>query len=263
MASPLSCCLVAAAANHRPPRVRRHRVRSRRSGPRPRRAVQGLRVHRRRRHQALRRRRAPQRLRPRQYRPRRRYSSPPPLRWTDLASTKAAVAAAVVQSRQDYLYAIENYDAPDALEVLSHTWAPDSPSWNLTLTNMEQLRSNGWRARPNPDVPDQTIVEGEVNVIDGPPATSAQVTACTISSGVVFKPGAAPDGGDLIVNDEIVARRTLVTAVLQNGGWKVSEGQELGSWNGSTSCPVALAPVTIIVVSDAYSCNRQSCRGPM
>lgn len=155
------------------------------------------------------------------------------------AVAKAAIAAAVVQGRQDYLYAIFNFDAPDALTVLANTTAPDSPSWALTVGNMDQLRSKGWRARPDPTVPSTTTVEGDVQLLDGPPATKAEVTVCTIDSGVVYEPGAAPDGSDTIVNDSITARRTRVTMVLEDGRWKAYEGIVLGSWDEATSCPAA------------------------
>jgi hypothetical protein len=153
-----------------------------------------------------------------------------------VAATKAAVAAAVVQSRQDYLYAVKNYDAPDALKVLARTTARNSPSWTLTVSNMEKLRSNGWLVRPDPVVKSVTKVEGQVELLDGPPSTRAQVVVCTISSGIVYKPAAGPGGADVIVNDDVVARRNRISMVLEGGAWKVFKGVELGSWGGATSC---------------------------
>ncbi len=156
----------------------------------------------------------------------------------EIAATKAAVAAAAVQNRQDYQYALENYDAPDALDVLARTTAVNSPSWNLVLKNMETLRANGWRSRPNPEVPSVAVVEGEVSLIDGPPATRAELTICVIDSDVLYEPGGVPGGADAIVNDEITANRDRVTMVLENGAWKLFEGTNLGTWNGVTACPV-------------------------
>jgi hypothetical protein len=151
--------------------------------------------------------------------------------------TKAAVVAAAVQSRQDYVYALVNFDAPDALTVLARTTATNSPSWALTLGNIEQLRGKGWRARQDPKTPSTTTVEGDVKLLDGPPATRAEVTVCTIDSGIVYEPGGAPDGSDAIVSDTITARRNRLTMVLQDGAWKLFEGSGLGSWDGATSCP--------------------------
>jgi hypothetical protein len=76
-----------------------------------------------------------------------------------IAATKAAVVAAVVQARQDYVYATMNYDEADALTVFGQTTAPDSPSYQLGLANIAVLQSHGWRVRLNPDVPSVTTVE--------------------------------------------------------------------------------------------------------
>ena len=142
-----------------------------------------------------------------------------------------------MQSRQDYLYAIQNYDAPDALDVLSRTAVRDSPSWLLAVANMETLRANGWRSKPHPTIPSTTTVEGEVELLDGPPATRAELTVCTISSGIVYLPGGAADGSDVTINDEVVARRSRVTMVLEGGSWKALDGIAIGTWSGATACP--------------------------
>lgn len=154
-----------------------------------------------------------------------------------IALTKEAVAAAAVQSRQDYLYAVQNYDAPDALSVLGRSTAANSPSFQLTLDNIENLRANGWRVRPNPSIPSDLTIEGDITLLDGPPSTKAELTACVIGAGVVFEPGAGPNGEDTIVNDEIVARRTKVTMVLEDGSWKLYTGDQIDSWNGQSTCP--------------------------
>ncbi len=125
----------------------------------------------------------------------------------EIAQTKAAVAAAVSAARSNYLYAVRNYDAPDALTVLASTTVADSPSYLQATQNIDTLRSHGWKSRENPQVPSASTVEGDVELSGGPPATKALVTVCTIDSGVVFEPGGAPDGSDTIVNDEIVAER--------------------------------------------------------
>lgn len=120
----------------------------------------------------------------------------PPTTVDEVQATKAAIVAAVVQTREAYNYAVTNYGAPDVLDVLARSAIRDSPSWNLVVQNMDTLRANGWLVRPHPEIPDTSTVEGEVQLLDGPPATRAEATVCTISAGVVYKPGAAPDGAD-------------------------------------------------------------------
>ena len=157
----------------------------------------------------------------------------------EVAQTKAAVAAAVTAARSNYLYAVRNYDAPDALAVLASTTVTDSPSYLQATQNIDTLRSTAGGRVQNPQVPSVATVEGDVELVDGPPATKAVVTVCTIDSGVVFEPGGAPDGSDTIVNDEIVSQRDRVTLVLENGAWKLYEGTNIGSWPGQTTCPAA------------------------
>jgi hypothetical protein len=106
------------------------------------------------------------------------------------------------------------------------------------MRNMESLRTNGWRTRENPELPSTTTAEGDVELLDGPPATRAQLTVCTVDSGVTYEPAAAPGGADTIVDDEIVVSRNRITMVLQDGAWKLVEGERVESWSdGQTTCP--------------------------
>lgn len=156
-----------------------------------------------------------------------------------VAAAKRAVAEAAVASREGYLYAVRNYDAPDAIEVLSRTHAAGSPALQGAIANMDRLRSNGWRTRANPAVDSTLTVEGTVQLLDGPPATRAEVTVCEIGAGIVYEPGGGLNGEDAIVNDEIVARRNRTTLVVENGAWKIESGTNLGEWPGEATCPAA------------------------
>ena len=51
-------------------------------------------------------------------------------------------------------------------------------------------------SRPNPDVPSALTVESEVTLLDGPPATKAEVTVCEVLSvGVIYRAGwSGPNG---------------------------------------------------------------------
>ena len=80
------------------------------------------------------------------------------------AAAKGAVAAAIVQSRQDYLYAVGNYDAPDALEVLfrSSVVARVARPGTSCSAPCRSMQANGYRLRPHPSVTDASAVEGDV-----------------------------------------------------------------------------------------------------
>lgn len=53
-----------------------------------------------------------------------------------VAATKAAVVAAVASARANYLYAVRNYDAADALSVLGSTTVLDSPSYSQAMSTL-------------------------------------------------------------------------------------------------------------------------------
>lgn len=151
---------------------------------------------------------------------------------------QAALREAPIRDRKAYLYAVRNYDAPDALDRLAAAVVRDGPSWRAALLNMNALRENGWRVRPNSEALETVAVES-VDLGAGPPYTEGVVIACEVGTSIVFEPGGAPDGSDTIVNDLIVARRDRSTYVVEDGVWKLKTGTNLGEWTGATACPPA------------------------
>lgn len=151
---------------------------------------------------------------------------------------EATLRRAAIRARKAYLYAVKNYDAPDALDRLATGIVRGGPSWDVTLGNMRQLRRNGWRIRPNPEARETVAVEA-IELGGGPPYRRAAVTVCEVGTSIVYEPGGSPDGSDTIVNDLIVARRAREDYVMQEGEWKKRTGAQLGEWTGETSCPAA------------------------
>lgn len=166
-------------------------------------------------------------------------TSPPTTRPPDpRAEAEAALRRAPIRARKAYLYAVKNYTAADALDRLAATTVPNGPSWNATLESLSELRRNGWKVRPNPAARETVTVES-IDLGDGPPYREAMVTVCNVGTSVVYEPGGSPDGSDVIVNDEIVARRNRTAYVVEDGRWKLKTGYSLGEWNGETECPPA------------------------
>lgn len=109
---------------------------------------------------------------------------------------------------------------------------------DFAMSSVENLRQNGWIARPNPDVAETFAVEGGVTLVGAAPHSTAELTACYVDSGVAIEPNAGPGGSDRIVSDEISARRVRVVLSLDGDTWKVYDRTLLGSWE-ATSCPEA------------------------
>lgn len=141
------------------------------------------------------------------------------------------VIAAVLAAQEDYLYAVYNPDAPDAIDRLRARATGKSLERGLEL--FEEITSNGWLVRPNPDVPDRTTIASPVELITD---TLAEVTICEVGAGVVVAPGAAADGSDVIVNDLIEVDLFRVTMVLEEGTWKLSSGTSIEELEEPSAC---------------------------
>ncbi len=150
------------------------------------------------------------------------------------ATPESAITDALIEAREAYLYAVYNLDASDANERLALTHAAGSPSLELALDNIQTLIDNGWLARPNPDVPDTVTTESDVVMFDD---MTAEVVACVVGAGEVYDPGGNADGSDLIVNGDIEAALNQVTMVFEDGRWKLREGANLSTQEG-TRCAV-------------------------
>jgi hypothetical protein len=150
-------------------------------------------------------------------------------------SVEEAVANAAIETREAYLYAVYNVEAPDALDRLLASHLAGSTALDVGLENYQSIVDNGWRVRPNPVVPSSLTPES-IELLD---VTTAEVVVCVVSAGVVFAPGAAADGGDVIINNEIEAGRDRIVMVLDEGTWKLKEGTNLETWKGVTSCPAS------------------------
>ena len=155
-----------------------------------------------------------------------------------VAQTKAAVAAAIVQARQDYQYALQNYDARRrprrsgthdrsrqpvvGAHARKHRDAEDE--WMDVTAEPGRSIGHGRRGRGG--------ARSTVRQQRAPKSPCARSTPTCW-----FEPAGAPDGSDTVVNDEVIARRNRVTLVLENGVWKAYQGLGLGSWTGQATCP--------------------------
>lgn len=150
---------------------------------------------------------------------------------TTAPTTEEAIVAGFDASQEAFFYAVYNLDAADGLDRMRATTTGESLERGLAI--YEEIVSNGWRARPNPDVPDRSIVVEPVNIID---SSTAALTICQVGSAVVYAPGANADGSDLIINDEIGVRLMRATMVLEGGVWKLFSGTTTEDLEGPEAC---------------------------
>ncbi len=86
---------------------------------------------------------------------------------------------------------------------------------------------------------DPTHDRYEIEEIDLPSATStsAVVTFCDIDGHIVYQPGGAPDGTDLIINDKVVSRIKIANLTRNTEGrWRVSDSVEREQFPNGDGC---------------------------
>ncbi len=62
---------------------------------------------------------------------------------------------------------------------------------------------------------------------------TAELVACVVGAGEVYDPGGNADGTDLIVNGDIEAALNRVTMVFEDSRWKLREGANLSTQEGT------------------------------
>ena len=104
----------------------------------------------------------------------------------------------------------------------------------LLEDTLDELESNGLAIRENSQVTAEQVIE-RVFVVPG--ADTAELVRCEVDPWLVVEVGAAPDGTDAIVNDDVLVYRNRVRLLHEDGLWKISEGVQLDVWVGVTECP--------------------------
>ena len=107
---------------------------------------------------------------------------------------------------------------------------------DLIERQIDDLRANGYVARPNPDVNPAVIVE-KPPVLASSPADTALIQVCQIDSWIVVDPGSGPDGADSIVNPDIVSYRSIFALSRIDGRWRIRGSESLGEFPGEQACP--------------------------
>lgn len=161
----------------------------------------------------------------------------PPTTIDPIAAEEAAVAARVLEIDSVRWDSVVNLDAPGNAEVLDAHYTDAGVARAVLESDLQALRDEGWRVRERPELPQSLTVEGVV-LVDGPPATRADATVCIVDSTILYEPAGAPDGSDAIVDDEIVAYRSVQHLLFEDGAWQLDEVETIDEWTGVAECPV-------------------------
>lgn len=105
----------------------------------------------------------------------------------------------------------------------------------LELLNerIEQFRRENLRSVTNLDVPAHADVYRETVEIDG---DTARFRVCEIGSNILVEVGAAPDGSDAVVNDDVISSLIDNTMVRTPSGWVLARGVVAAEFFGQDNC---------------------------
>lgn len=146
------------------------------------------------------------------------------------------VVNALYEARVVFVLAQMDPDAAGLDDVLDQNYARSSPARSTVEQYRAELRQYGLRVYLNGALPWELQVDPIVRFYASP-LPNAVVRACYIDSVVLYEPGGAPDGSDVIVNDEVYATRVSFTLLPEEGRWQlwsvVEEGEPVA---GSTTC---------------------------
>jgi len=154
-----------------------------------------------------------------------------------VAAEEAAVATRVLEIDSVSWNSLVNLDAPGNADALDAHYTDAGTAREVLESDLQALRDEGWRVRERPELPQSVTVE-DVVLLDGPLATRADATVCIVDSTILYEPAGAPDGSDAIVDDEIVAYRSVQHLLFEDGAWQLDEVETIDEWTGVAECPV-------------------------
>jgi hypothetical protein len=153
-----------------------------------------------------------------------------------LAAEEAAVSEAAEQARLARSNAFMNLDDPAAVVALEQYYVLDGSALAEVQLGIQDLAESGWSVRQNPTVPETLTVE-QITFDNVSAPTTAELVVCIVDSAVIYEPGAAPDGTEAIVDDSVVARRSVYEMVKDGEVWKLRDVVRGESWDGLAECP--------------------------
>ena len=108
------------------------------------------------------------------------------------------------------------------------------PALTRLVDRLADVRTSNLKSAPNPDVPARVdMYEQTVELLGDDRAT---VEYCYVDADFTVEIGTAPDGGDVVLDDSILARRGRSDLVRVDGLWLVESGTELSVTDGSATC---------------------------
>jgi hypothetical protein len=111
--------------------------------------------------------------------------------------------------------------------------AADSPVRAKLTQSVKELAEKNWIIRRNES--DPTVIRVD-SVVFNSERTTATLKDCFWDTAIALQPNAGPNGEDIIVDDTKASFEDVVTMVLSDGRWYISEQQKLATYEGVNKC---------------------------
>jgi hypothetical protein len=154
-------------------------------------------------------------------------------------STTVGEAEQLAAAEQAYLDAFDAYIAaardpsnPDLREEIERLYT--GPNLEFTIDQLDGFVQQNWIARPGEEPSRTEILAGPQFLSDR--SDFIELVACEINTEVFVEIGAAPDGSDALVTDEVTVRRGLVRLRSIDGAWKADSGETLAELATPAEC---------------------------
>lgn len=154
----------------------------------------------------------------------------------ELGPEEQAVVDALWEARVLAVEALMDPDAPGLEARLDATYARSGQARGVLENIMQELRDRHLRVYLNAETPWSMTVESLTFYIEPYPNVDVQV--CWVDPSILYEPGGAPDGSDVIIDDDVVATRAIYTLVPEDGRWQLWNAQRIAeAEHGVAECP--------------------------
>ena len=163
----------------------------------------------------------------------------PPTPSTEAPTTMIDTEAQLAAAEQAYLDAFDAYIAaardpsnPELRAEIDRLYT--GPNLEFTISQLDGFVRQNWVARPAEDPSMAMILLSPQYLPDR--TDIVELVSCEINTERFVEVGAAPDGSDALVTDEVKVVRGLIRLELIDGQWKARSGETLAELDAPEDC---------------------------
>jgi hypothetical protein len=115
------------------------------------------------------------------------------------------------------------------------SFTPEGSANRARLTKLvTDYRAANLRVRTNSEDPSYIVTKG---VVVGAERATAEVTACSWSTEIVFEPNEKAAGGEIVSNDKKASFDLVIQMALVGKRWLITDFKSVTKYEGFNTCP--------------------------